>query len=72
MLSAPIHRASESLIQGVQWALKSGHLVELDLRGDVTNSEEGWEALEEVIGKALDGYTSTSKLVLSENQDLTS
>ncbi|KDQ21889.1 hypothetical protein BOTBODRAFT_50426 [Botryobasidium botryosum FD-172 SS1] len=64
VLSTPVHRASESLIQGVQWALDAGRIVELDLRGDVVHSEEGWEALEEVIDKALGGYVPKSKIVL--------
>jgi hypothetical protein len=47
-LATSFTKFSEPLVAGVKWALKSGHVVEIDVRSELKEGEEG---VEELLGK---------------------
>ena len=61
-LSTTFSTGSEEHASGIQWALESGYVVELDVQQ--AGADVAWDSLEDLLGKALSGSTESKGAIV--------
>jgi len=65
-LAAPYTKLSDEAIAGLRAALKSGHIVDIDVQAAVNkDGESGWDGLEDLLTKATVDLQGTGTIILS-------